>query len=156
MEHKFLSLAVFSSLYFFSFAQQNTTASGGNATGTGGSVSYSVGQTDYISASGPTGSINQGVQQVYQIEDVSGVSELSSLVSAVFPNPTNGLVSLEIRNTDLEMQYELRDVSGRNVASGPIRQLQTTLDLGAYANGEYLLHVSSGNHAIKTFKIVKH
>ena len=45
------------------FAQQNTTAAGGNATGAGGSVSYTIGQIDYITETGAGGNANQGVQQ---------------------------------------------------------------------------------------------
>lgn len=44
-------------------AQNIVLASGGNAMGTGGSVSYSIGQLDYISVSGSYGSVSQGVQQ---------------------------------------------------------------------------------------------
>jgi len=156
MEQKLLSLVVFGGLCFSSFAQQNTTASGGNASGATGSVSYSVGQVDYINATGTTGNSNQGVQQVYKIEDVTGINELSSLVTALFPNPTNGIIDLEIKNTDMEMSYELVDLSGRTIASNQILATQTTIDLSSYAGGEYLLNISSKNQLIKTLKIVKH
>ncbi len=48
-------------------AQQNTVGAGGLATGTGGSVSYSIGQLDYVTASGSGGSASQGMQQVYKV-----------------------------------------------------------------------------------------
>jgi hypothetical protein len=43
-------------------AQQGFVATGGDATGAGGSVSYSIGQVDYLSAEGSGGFINQGLQ----------------------------------------------------------------------------------------------
>lgn len=53
-------------IYFqSSFAQRGNVSSGGNATGSGGSVSYSVGQVFFSSNSGASGSINQGVQQSF-------------------------------------------------------------------------------------------
>ncbi len=44
-------------------AQQGNVAAGGQAVGAGGSVSYSIGQVNYLSASGTGGSLNQGLQQ---------------------------------------------------------------------------------------------
>jgi len=44
-------------------AQQAILAAGGEATGAGGTVSFSVGQIDYIEATGGGGKANQGVQQ---------------------------------------------------------------------------------------------
>jgi hypothetical protein len=44
------------------YSQNSTLSSGGQATGTGGSVSYSVGQIAYSSLSGTNGSLIQGVQ----------------------------------------------------------------------------------------------
>ena len=46
-------------------AQNIIPASGGNATGSGGTVSYTVGQIVYVTDTGNTGSVIQGVQQPY-------------------------------------------------------------------------------------------
>ncbi len=48
-----------------SFAQQGNVSAGGNATGSGGSVSFSVGQVFFSGNSGAGGYVNQGVQQSY-------------------------------------------------------------------------------------------
>lgn len=156
MEQKLLSLILFGNLCFYSFSQQNTTVSGGNATGSGGSVSYSIGQVDYINSSGSTGSINQGVQQVYTVEDVSGINESLSLITAIFPNPTSGILHLDIDQTDLDLSYELVDLSGRILASTGIKTNQSSIDLTSFASGEYLLNISSQNALIRTLKIVKY
>lgn len=147
---------VFGSLCFSALSQQNTTASGGSSTGSGGSATYSVGQIDYIYASGATGNFSLGVQQVYEVEDVSGINELSSSITALFPNPTNGIMQLEVKNAEPEMNYELLDLSGRKIASSRILSTQTTIDISAVASGEYLLRVYSEKQTIKTLKIVKH
>lgn len=49
-------------------AQENTTASGGNATGIGGAIDYSVGQVVYTTQTGAPGSVTQGVQQPYELQ----------------------------------------------------------------------------------------
>lgn len=54
-------------------AQEAIPASGGNATGSGGSVSYSVGQVEYSSNTGSGGSVAAGVQQPYEISVVTGL-----------------------------------------------------------------------------------
>jgi hypothetical protein len=41
---------------------------GGEATGSGGSVSYSVGQVVYTTNTGINGSVAQGVQQPYEFQ----------------------------------------------------------------------------------------
>ena len=156
MEQKLLSLILFGNLCFYSFSQQNTTVSGGNASGTGGSASYSVGQVDYVNSSGSSGTIHQGVQQVYEVNDVSGITEFSSLITAVFPNPTSGILSLEVNETGKEIQYELVDLTGRILTSSNILTTQTTIDLTSFASGEYLLNISSQSTLVKTLKIVKH
>ena len=48
-------------------AQTSSNAAGGDATGTGGSVAYSLGQPFYITYTGSNSSVAQGVQQTYQI-----------------------------------------------------------------------------------------
>ena len=52
-------------------AQENTVASGGKATGSGGTVSYSVGQVVYTTNAGTNGSLSQGVQQPYVVSTLS-------------------------------------------------------------------------------------
>ncbi|MEI6575396.1 MAG: dockerin type I domain-containing protein [Bacteroidota bacterium] len=44
------------------WAQQGFVATGGDATGSGGNVSFSIGQVDYLSGAGSSGSVNQGLQ----------------------------------------------------------------------------------------------
>ncbi len=46
-------------------AQQATTATGGDASGSGGTVASSVGQIVYTTNTGTTGSVVQGVQQPF-------------------------------------------------------------------------------------------
>ncbi len=58
--------------YFLLFAvtalaQRGIVAAGGNATGAGGSMSYSIGQIDYLSYSSAQGSISLGLQQTWFI-----------------------------------------------------------------------------------------
>ncbi|MBT3920140.1 MAG: hypothetical protein HOF24_07130, partial [Flavobacteriaceae bacterium] len=68
-QHLFLKTILFCLLITveFTFAQSALTASGGEAVGAGGSLSYTIGQVDYIQASGSGGTASQGVQQAFTI-----------------------------------------------------------------------------------------
>jgi hypothetical protein len=49
----------------FCDAQQALSIAGGEAAGTGGTVIYTIGQTDYITVTGTSGVVRQGVQQPF-------------------------------------------------------------------------------------------
>jgi hypothetical protein len=55
-------------------AQESANVSGGDATGSGGTVAYSVGQVVYTTNTGSTGSVAQGVQHAFEIFTV-GIKE---------------------------------------------------------------------------------
>ena len=58
-------------LFFFItqiiFSQETLSTSGGNASGLGGSSSFTVGQVFYTSNSSIAGFVSQGVQQAFEI-----------------------------------------------------------------------------------------
>jgi hypothetical protein len=67
MKHSkhFITTCLFLCFSAMLLAQQGNVAAGGVATGTGGSLSYSIGQTDYIMYSSYQGSISLGLQQPF-------------------------------------------------------------------------------------------
>ena len=56
-------------------AQTSVNATGTNASGSGGTVSYSVGQVVYTNNTGTNGSVAQGVQQAFEILVVTGLEQ---------------------------------------------------------------------------------
>ena len=110
-------------------AQSNTVASGGEATGTGGTVSYTVGQIDYSTLTGTGGSANEGVQQPYVISDV-GVETLvdPGFSASIFPNPTTENLILKISPKYPEgLSYSLYDMNGKLLLQQPLNQQQTNI-----------------------------
>lgn len=71
-------------------AQTSVNATDGDVSGSGGSVSYSVGQVVYTTHTGTSGSVAEGVQQPYEISVVTGLEEAQSINLSVtaYPNPT--------------------------------------------------------------------
>jgi len=68
-------------------AQESVNAAGGNASGSGGTVSYTVGQVVYTTKTGTNGSVAEGVQQAYEISDPTG--EVSNFLYADFDGILN-------------------------------------------------------------------
>jgi hypothetical protein len=63
--HKLIVCLLLTFLAAGVFAQQGNVAAGGDATGAGGSMSYSIGQVDYLYHSSDQGSLNFGLQQPF-------------------------------------------------------------------------------------------
>jgi len=136
------------------FSQSNTLAGGGEATGSGGSVSYSVGQVDYINSSGTGGSVNQGVQQPYELF-VAGISEGGLISLNMYPNPTSDQLIIEIDETLKDLSFDLTDMNGKVLISQTIKDKETLLNLKEFASGSYHLVVQHENEIIESFKIIK-
>ena len=139
-------------------AQQVITTSGGNAIGSGGSVSYSVGQIVYKTNSGSLGSVSQGVQQPYEISIVSVFEEENgiSLLFSSYPNPTTTSLTLKVGNYNFEnLNYQLFDGNGRNLLDNKIYQAETAITMEIFPVGIYFLKVSNGSIEMKTLKIIK-
>lgn len=138
-------------------AQEAIPASGGQATGSGGSSSYSVGQLVYTTNSGSGGTVTQGVQQIIELNTLSNPELTTVNLSAVtYPNPTSDYITLKISDSALDnLSYKLIDVNGKAIANGSITNADTQISMQSLALGMYILKVNQNNQELKTFKIIK-
>lgn len=138
-------------------AQQATTATGGNTSGSGGTVAYSVGQIIYTTNTGTTGSVAQGVQQPYEISIVLGVADNSiKLELTAYPNPTTNYLTLSAGNAELStLNFQLYDISGKLIESRKIISCIETVAMENLPTATYFLKVTNNNNEVKTFKIIK-
>jgi hypothetical protein len=140
-------------------AQEAVPVSGGNATGTGGTSSYTVGQIVYTKNAGTNGSVAQGVQQPYEISVITGLEEAKdiSLEFVVYPNPANDFVKLNLMNYEVQnLRYRLYDISGSLIQDNKIEGNETTISMQNFSPATYILKVVQGTKEIKSFKIIKH
>ena len=136
-------------------AQETVTTTGGEASGTGGTASYSVGQVVYTSATGTNGSVAQGVQQPYEISTTVGIKETSiNLGLSVYPNPTTDYLTLKVADFET-LNFQLIDIQGRIIENKKVTASNTILKMEALPKAVYFLNVTKNNRIIKTFKIVK-
>lgn len=139
-------------------AQISIPATGGNATGTGGTVSYTIGQVVYTYISGTNGNLNQGVQVPYEISVVTTIDKESdaNLNISVYPNPANGFLILKVANYDMEdLSYKLYDMNGMLLKNSKVEGTETQIQLGNIFTGTYLLKIANNKLEVKTFKIIK-
>lgn len=150
-------LLIFVASIFVSFsphAQQNTVVSGGNATGSNGSVSYTIGQIDYLNAASSNGNRNEGVQQPYEFFQDVGLPENSNAIS-LYPNPTNDYVILKLENLQENYTYQMTDLQGKIVLKGTIKSTETHLDMTALSTATYQLQIFQQNRLTSSIKIIK-
>lgn len=154
---KLTGLFIFVSHFAPVMAQQNVVAAGGESTGSGGSVSYTYGQVDFINTTGAGGSITQGVQQPYEIYDLSGITAPVLQISlSLFPNPATEYVQLVAEQWDqVSLQYALYDVSGKLLDSQTLVSQQTFIPLSHLASGIYIVHIRHNGSDIQTYKVIK-
>jgi hypothetical protein len=163
-----IALIVLCLCYVRVAAQETIPASGGEATGSGGSVSYSLGQIVYSVNTGANGTAVQSVQQPFEISVVSGINEQPgiSLSLSAYPNPASDYLTLRIENFDNEnLTYSLLDINGKLLENKIITGNETEIDMSRLIPSTYFLkiivqtmHASSQNAAhqeIKSFKIIK-
>jgi len=138
-------------------AQSNIVATGRSASGSGGSVSYSIGQIDYTAQKGTGGSLNEGVEQPFEIYLTAVQNENNAEVNAlVYPNPTSNNIELSLNNINNEILfYGIYDMNGRIIEKSLVRGNSAKINMASQPNGIYYLQVYSETRMIKTFQINK-
>jgi hypothetical protein len=149
-------------LNFFCIAvlqsQSAISTAGGNASGTGGSASFTVGQILYTTNTGTSGSVAQGVQQPYELSVITAIKNTQDiyLECSVYPNPTRGIVKLITKSDDFEdLRFQLYDQAGMLLQNKKVESEETEISLDSFLPAVYFLKVLSAGKLIKTFKIIK-
>jgi hypothetical protein len=144
-----------------SVAQQGTVATGKDSTTAGGSISYSIGQIDYITAGGVTGQFAQGVQQSYEFMTLSGRDSIVIVVSDpiyVYPNPTRDRTTLRVQSGDpTTMRFLIHDYFGKKILEQRMTARETVVSLAGFANAMYFISIidTKTGRTIQTVKLIK-
>ena len=139
-------------------AQESVTATGGDATGSGGTVAYSLGQVAYVHNTGGNGSVSPGVQHAYEIFTV-GINETSLDISlTAFPNPTMENVTLQISDYNgKKLSYQLYDIQGKLLNNGQVTSEETQINTSVLPPAIYFIDViNQRNEKVQSFKIIKY
>jgi hypothetical protein len=138
-------------------SQEAITVSAGEAAGSSGSGSYTVGQVFYTTNTAATGGVSQGVQHPFEFQTLSNPELTTVKVTAVtYPNPTKDFIILKITDRTLyNLRYTLFDVNGKSIVSDAITASSTAIQMKHLAIGAYVLKVIQKNKSLKSFKILK-
>ncbi len=139
-------------------AQESTYTSGGNATGSGGTIEYSLGQLVFNENSDGTYTVSQGIQQAYEISNSLSLENYKSInlqVSA-FPNPTTDYLMLSFnQSNNVKLDYQLFGADGKILETKKNLDINETINMERLNSAIYYLNILEDNMVIKTFKIIK-
>lgn len=147
--------------FFTSNAQEAVVAAGSSGSGNGGTLSYSVGQVAYETATSSDGSLSEGVQQVYDISVESSADEASVTEIIAYPNPFTDYIILSVESLEKVPGFyfaTVADNNGRVIHNYKITDSETEIDLSDEAMGIYFLKVfkeSNGKTEVINYKIQK-
>ncbi len=156
MKVSFFACVIFSFLCIASLFGQNVPVSAnGIATGDGGSVNFTIGQVTYGKATGTTGSLSGGMQQPYQIDEITGVEDAGiSLNFRIYPNPTPDYIILEVEEPR-QLEYSLYDSNGRIILRNKVVDRTTMIPMSGLNSATYFLKVFMAKNEVKSFRIIK-
>ncbi len=162
MNKKIYSIFLLLSFYGFSalpaqVLHAGIATAGENATGTGGTASYTVGQLVYTTSTGTTSSVAQGIQQPFEINVVSGIDDIYGIeLLMAYPNPASDFLILKIPNNELSyFSYKLYNMSGSMIRNAKVSSVETSIILNKLKPATYFLRIFVDNKEVKTFKIIK-
>tara|TARA_R110000796_G_scaffold58413_4_gene134882 strand:+ start:32947 stop:33426 length:480 start_codon:yes stop_codon:yes gene_type:complete len=150
--------------YFIAFlisitahSQSSVVSSGGDILGPSGSISYSIGQTFYLTSSNNSHQVSTGVQQSV-LDGTLTIGENDKLYKRyiVFPNPFENYFYLRIPVKDIgDMSYKLYDFKYLLTSSKKIRKRLTKIYVTGNRPYMLFLEVLNKNKTVKVFKLFK-
>ena len=134
-------------------AQEAVPATGGNASGIGGSASYTVGQVVYNTYTGINGSEAQGVQQPYEISVMVGEAGNITLQCAAYPNPANDELTV-IKTSEGAGIIEIYNYLGEKIISSELKNYSSIISIKDLNAGVYLYKIIVNNSVVKADKLI--
>lgn len=144
-------------LPLLSMAQQSVVSSGNTITNSTGSVSYTIGQPNYISIYSTEGVVNQGNQQAFEIYalDLDNIRDQNVTIT-VFPNPTNSFINIkmdELISGDIEAK--IFDIQGKLIDEHKFNTVDPQINFLNFPSGIYILNIYNEKALLQSFKIIK-
>ncbi len=139
-------------------AQESINTAGGDASDSGGSLSWSVGQIVCSTNTGTNGSLVEGVQQPFEISVVTAIDQAKgiNLLVTAYPNPTTDYLTLEVEDFEISsLNFQMYDIQGKVLQSEKITGSRTSIVMSNLEPATYFVKVIQGDQEVKIFKIIK-
>lgn len=140
-------------MHRFVYAQVAVATAGAEATGSGGTVSWTLGQVAFETSESAGGSVQRGVQQPYEWLVLS-TDETTPPTVSVWPNPTMDQVRLEwTEPLPHDARYTLCNSAGAVVHEGSATGTALLIPLERHAAGRYVVRVLANGRVLHTLTI---
>jgi len=140
-------------LPFLIYAQQSINTLGANVKTNSGSITYTLGQIDFISLENRGVWMNQGVQQPY-FSMIDPVIEPEGCI--VFPNPTTGFLLINLSDAnEISVRYQIYSTTGALIGSGENIRTTDKIDISNMLPGIYIIKIISEKSKVWECMIVK-
>lgn len=139
-------------------AQQAVLCASNDLSGTGGSVSYSVGQVAYLLNTGTEGFFIEGVQQPFEYQYHIGIEDLDGTSPGwvVYPNPAGNYIMLRIGKPDItNMRYQMYNSNGILLQSREINSHEVRITMEDFSPASYVLTVTGNDRVLQSFIIIR-
>ncbi len=88
-----------------------------------------------------------------KVETCTGITETPTLQAKLYPNPTNGLLTVEVPQSAGGFTFRLFNLLGQQVLEYPLEHDKTTFPLD-FAKGIYLYQITAHNWQVQNGKLV--
>ncbi len=140
----------------FVFGQTTIISSGGGVSNPSGSIRYSIGQVTYQSTSNTSGTVSQGIQQAFEISNLSLEENVLPFSLKAYPNPAQELLNLLVSNYNQEkLTYKLVDLEGKVISEASINSETSAIDMKQLPVATYFVEVHKDAKKLHVFKIIK-
>ena len=136
-------------------AQASIVSAGGDAVGSGGSVSYSIGQVSIDYTTGSNASIQEGVQQPFEISQVSVHESMSNILLSIFPNPALNELNIRMSQFESGLTATIRDSKGTVVKKIGLKTANTSIETGDWAQAIYFIEIANSAGHASLYRLVK-
>ncbi len=110
----------------------------------GSAYAYSVDLTGYNTVEGQV-DVNKDLQVDVVLSVSTAIEEKTIEKVQVYPNPSNGMVTIILGLVNVPAQYQVVSISGTRMLSGVLEMASSQIDLTALPEGIYILQLMSGH-----------
>jgi len=139
-------------------AQTGFSTCGGDVSTVEHTISFSMGQVFYLSASSTSNYYSQGLQHSNLVSQPNGIEDLTenNLLISFYPNPVINEIHLKLKNIEMTgVNVKLYNSLGKMVLQTSFKTSEQTLKMDNYASGIYMLVVSDNQMIRGFYKFIK-
>lgn len=135
-------------------AQEVISTQGDSYSNANNTLDFTIGEPVIGTVTDGTNDLTQGFHQTVLV--ITNVEDLDAkFLVNIFPNPTSEAVNLTVEEYG-GVTFQLFDVAGKLLTQASLTGKNTTVKVGDYPKGTYLLTLTQEeNKKVKVYKIIK-